>query len=80
MVHDAPLIAAGMAEQAGRREEEQPPAVLPQARVSAIDIGEYLADLAAVGVEILEPVERRAFVILAVPPPVLLGITPPAKK
>ena len=65
---DAPLAAAGVAEQAGGREEEPAPAPHPQGGVLAIDAALDAFDLIAMRIEIGESVERRALVMLSALP------------
>ncbi len=93
---DAPLLAAGVAEQPGRREEEQPPAPLPERGVARRRPAAGSASIAVgVAVEIGQPVERGALIVRAAPAPVLprprssrancrirpwLGMMPPVKK
>jgi hypothetical protein len=60
-----------MAEQACGREEEQPPALHPQARFGAVGRGEESRDL-FIAVQIREPVIGGAGIVPPVPAPFLL--------
>jgi hypothetical protein len=71
---DTPLAAIGVAEQHGSRQKEPAPAPHPQRGVIAIDRAQNGFDLAAVGIEVAEPVERRALVMGTAPAPFLFDL------
>src|ERR1700712_172917 len=71
---DAPFAAVGVTEQAGGGEKEPAPAPHPQRRVAAIDLAQNGFDLVAVGIEIMQPVERGALVVQPAPAPLLLDL------
>src|SRR5258705_1228538 len=71
---DAPFAAIGIAEQPGGCEQEPAPAPHPQWVVVAVDLGKNAPDLVAMGIEIAEPVERRALIMRAAPAPFLLDL------
>src|SRR6266478_9750856 len=78
---DAPFAAVGVAEQARGGEEEPAPAAHPQIRVVAVDGTQNGFDFSTVSIEVLEPVERGALVMLPAPAPFLfdreqIGILP----
>ena len=52
VVADAPFGAAGMVEQAGGGQEEQPPAAFPEGGVGAIDVTQYVHDSGLVSIEV----------------------------
>src|SRR6266700_5304681 len=71
---DAPLAAAGVAEQARGGEKEPAPAPHPQCGVAAIDVLQHLLDLLAAQIEIGEPVFRGALVMHPTPAPFLFDL------
>src|SRR6266403_3932488 len=71
---DAPFAAIGIAEQPGGCEQEPAPAPHPQRGVVAAGLAKTTLDLVAMGIEIAEPVERRALIMRAAPAPFLLDL------
>src|ERR1700712_3652674 len=69
---DTPFIAIIEAEQARGGEEEPAPAPHPQMGAGAIDRQQDLLDPVAVGIEIHQPLLRRALIMRAAPAPFLL--------
>src|SRR5215475_9411822 len=71
---DSPLGTVGMAEQTRGREEEPAPAPHPQRRVVTVNVAQHRLDRVVTRIEIGEPVERGAPIMLAAPAPFLLDL------